>query len=106
MMPTWILPNSPRAIGSIVQGESLSSAARKRHVLCQEHWRSGNSKTLDHMVVSESLDGKIEKVDEVNEYLTSPRKSLRCQRSCEERVEAMQLTMTMMTGKTGTSNKM
>ena len=26
------------------------------------------------MVVSESLDGKIEKVDEVNEYLTSPHK--------------------------------
>ena len=31
---------------------------------------------MDHMVVSESLNEKIEKVDEVNEYLTLPQKKL------------------------------
>ena len=32
-------------------------------------------KTLDLLVVSESLNGKIEKADEVNEHLMSPHKS-------------------------------
>ena len=31
--------------------------ARKRRVLCKGHSRSGHSKTLDHFVVSESLQG-------------------------------------------------
>ena len=35
-------------------------------------------KALDYSVVIESLEGKIMNVDVVNEYLTSPRKAVRC----------------------------
>ena len=35
-------------------------------------------KTLDHFVVSESLEGKLENVDVVNEYLTSSHYAVSC----------------------------
>ena len=35
-------------------------------------------KTQDYFVVSESLDGKIENVVVINEYLTSPRNAVKC----------------------------
>ena len=56
----------------------LSTTTRKRHILCQGHRRSGNSKTLDTYVVLESLEGEIEKGGVVNEYLKSPHKAVRC----------------------------
>ena len=55
---------------------SRSPGAKKRHVLCSGHRMEVRS-TLDYLVFSESLEEKLEKVDVINESLSSPQKSVR-----------------------------
>ena len=42
-------------------------------------------KTLDYIVVNESLKGKVKSVDVVDEYFTSPHKALRCAVELQQR---------------------